>query len=104
MKNTRSDAHGFESFEAPDAEKEFLTDSRSAVAAVQTRRQMPVFRRITRHVGIQKNDVAAADLQPPDFRADRTRTCLDLYDDGFAVRADDDLHRQFVHVRFEIFL
>src|ERR1051326_6705283 len=70
MKHPGSDAHCLERSETADAEKKFLAYPNSSIAAVQAGCQVTVFRRIARDVGIQKDDVTAANLQSPDFCTD----------------------------------
>ena len=73
-----------------------------AVAAVQARVSSRVFRRVAFHVGVEQQQIAAADFHAPDFGLDRAAARLDLHRDRLAIGADRRFHRQFVDVGLEI--
>src|SRR3989442_15297933 len=103
MKDSGRDPHRFKGPETSHSEKKFLANPRPAVTAIQAGGQVPVFGRIAGYVGIEKNEVAAANLQSPHFRADGTRARSDLHHHGLAVCSNGYLQRQFADVRFKIF-
>ena len=56
--------------QAADAQQQFLADADAPVAAVEARSQLAIFGRIAFHVRIEQQQIAAADLDAPDFRPD----------------------------------
>ena len=104
VKNARRDAHRLQRAETADAQQQFLADADAAISAIETRGQLPVFRRIALYVGIQQQQIAASDLHAPDFARMEPLARLDLPIDRFAVRADRRLHRQLIDVGLQIFL
>ena len=78
VQHARGDAHGPQRAEAADAQQQLLADADAAVAAVEARRQLAVLRRVALDVGIEQQQVAAADLHAPDLGANGAAARLDL--------------------------
>ena len=104
VQNAGRDPHRLQRAKTADAEQQFLADPRCAPSPpYKSRRQFAILRSISFDVGIQQQQIAAADLHAPDFRADRAGACLDLHRHGLAVDSDGGFHRQLVDVRLQIF-
>src|SRR5262245_41275513 len=58
-------SHSPQGAEPSNPKQQFLANSHSTVAAIQSRRQIAVLRRVTDHVGIEKEQITAPDFQPP---------------------------------------
>ncbi len=62
VEDAGGDAHGLESAEAADAEEQLLADAGAAVSAVEARGEFEVFGGVAGDVGVEQEEVAAADL------------------------------------------
>ena len=102
VQHARRDPHRTKCAVPADAEHQFLTDTDPAIAAIEPRSQFPVFRCIAFHVGVQQQQIATANLHPPDFSAKYAATGLDGDGDGVSVRPDGLLHRHLAHVGGEV--
>jgi hypothetical protein len=63
MKNARRNAHGLQRSKAADTEQQLLTDSDAAIAAIQTRGELAVLRRVSFDVGIHRLSHAIPSLE-----------------------------------------
>ena len=102
VKDPGGDAHGLECAEAADAEEELLTDAGAAVAAVEARGELEIFGGVAGDVGVEEQEIAAADFDSPHLGADDAAAGLDFDDDPLAVCADGGLHGQLVDVGLEV--
>ena len=66
VKNAWRDPHRLQCTETSHAQNQFLPDPNAAIASIKPRCQIAIFRRIASDVGIQKQQIAAANLKPPD--------------------------------------
>ena len=98
MQHAGRDAHRFQRAESADAEQQFLADTNPAIAAIQVRRQLAIFRRVGLDVGIEQQQIATSNFHAPHARANRTSARIDLHLNRLAVRADRRLHRKMIHV------
>src|SRR5882724_3520693 len=103
MQNAGRNAHSFERAETADTEQQLLANANAAVAAIEARGQLAIFWRIPFDVGIEQEQVAAANFQTPDAGANAASSRFDLDGDGFAVGADRRLHRQMIHIGLNVF-
>src|SRR5262249_41223686 len=102
VKHTRSNAHRLQGAETSNAQQQFLPDPNPAVAAIETGREIPVLRRVSDNIGVEKKQIAPSDFQPPDSRPDRTASRFRLHHYRPAVCSDRQLHRQLIHIGLEI--
>src|SRR5208282_4984757 len=102
MKHSRRDAHGSECTEAAHAQQKFLAYAGAAIAAIEARGEIAIFRRIALHIRIQQKKIAPSDLRTPDLGADRAASCLNFDHDRFAILADRRLYGALVDVRVNI--
>ena len=102
MQHAGRDAHRFKRAESADAEQQFLANANAAIAAVKTRRQLAIFRRVALDVGIEQQQIATSNFHAPDTRANRTRARVDLHLNRLAVRADRRFHRKLIHVILDV--
>src|SRR5580704_14046459 len=102
MKHAGRDAHGLQSAEAAHAQKQFLTDSKPAIAAIEARRELPIFWCVSFDIGIEQEQGATPYFQPPDFCANRAAASLNLHSDGFAFLPNSRLHGHLADVRLEV--
>src|SRR6185312_6752074 len=101
--HARSNPQGAQSARSTHAQQQFLTNPDAAVSSVETRGKLAVFRSIAFHIGIQQEQVTAADFYAPDFGADDFAASVNLHDDGLAVRADCRLHGQLAYIALQVF-
>ena len=73
MQDAGRNAHGVESAEAADAEQQLLADAHAGVAAVEARGELAILRGVAVDVGIEQQEVAAADVDAPDLGANGSR-------------------------------
>ena len=73
MKHAGRNTEGLERAQAADAEQQFLADSDAQIAAVEARGEFAIFRSIAFDVGIEQQQIAAADFNAPDFGSDACR-------------------------------
>ena len=85
MQDAGGDAHGFQCAESAYAEKQFLANAGAAVAAVEARGELEIFGRIAGDVGVEQQEIAAADFDPPDLGANGAAAGCNFHDDGLAV-------------------
>ena len=102
MENAGRDAHGLERAEAADAEQQLLADAGAGVAAVEARGGLAVFRGVAGDVGVEQEEIAAADLDLPDLGANGSAAGVDFDHDGLAVEPDGGLHGELVDVGLEV--
>ena len=102
VKHSGRNPHCLQCAETAHAQQQFLPNAKPPVASVKTRRQFPVLRSISCHIGIQKQQVATANLHAPHFRVNKSATRLNLHVYGFAGNANRRLHRQFVRIRLQV--
>ncbi len=96
-------AKGFERAHAADAEHDFLPDARVVVAAVELARDGAVFLALVeRGVGVEQQQLDAADLHHPDANGDRAGRQVDVDDLLFSVGAVSRPDRQSVEIVFQI--
>ena len=87
----------------PTPKQQLLPDANAGVAAIQTRRQLAVFRSIAFHVRIEQEQIAASNCHPPDFGMNGAAARLDLHHYRPAVFADRRFHGQLGDVGCKIF-
>ena len=102
VKNSRRDAERFQSAQAAHAEQQFLMHAHPAVAPIQPRCHLAVFRGIALHVGVEQKHITSAHFHAPYFCIDRTMPGIDLHHNRSAVLPDRRFHRQLVEVGFEV--
>ena len=73
MKNAGRDAQGLQRAEAADAEQQFLANAGARVAAVEPRSQLAILGGVAFDVGIEQEQIAAADVHAPDLGEDGVR-------------------------------
>ncbi len=103
MQDAGRDAHGLERAESANAEKQFLANAGAGVAAVEARSGVEVLRGVAGNVGVEQEEIAAADLDLPDLGANGCTAGGDLNDDRLAIEADSGLHGKLIDVGLEIF-
>src|SRR2546428_4202706 len=87
MKNARGNAHRSQRAEATDAEQQLLADRDGAVAAIQARGQLAIFRGVSRDTRVEEKQIAASDFHAPDPCPDRAALGFDFHHHRFAVGA-----------------
>ena len=67
MQHAGRDAHGLERAEPANAEEKFLANAGARVAAVEARSGFEIFGGVAGNVGVEEEEIAAADLDLPDL-------------------------------------
>ena len=98
------DAHRLDGAETADTEQQLLTDAGARVASVEARSEFAVLGRVALNVGVEQEEIAAADLDLPNFCTDRPAAGPDLHDDGLAVGTDGGLHGELIDVGADVLL
>ena len=68
----------FERAKAADAQQQLLADASATVAAVEARGEFAVFGRVAFDVGVEQEQIAAADFDAPDLGADGAAARFDF--------------------------
>jgi CPA1 family monovalent cation:H+ antiporter len=87
VKDARRYSHCLQGAKSSDSQQQFLPDPDVSVTAIQSRRQIPVYGRISFNVGIQKKEIDATDLHSPHPSSDQAVERLHLNHHRLAVGA-----------------
>ena len=87
-------AHRLQHADAADAEDDFLLHARLAIAAVETRRQLAIPRRVLLEIGVEQVQHDASDADAPDRDEHRSIAERHRRDARLAVRRDRRLDRR----------
>src|SRR5579871_4145157 len=102
MQHARRNPHGLERAEAADAQQQFLADTYTSIAAVQTRSELSILGRVTGNIGIEQQQNAPADLYAPDFREHESAARFNLNGHRLPVHADGGFHRQLADIVLQV--
>ena len=102
VKNPGSDPHGLQGPNAPHPQQQLLANAHPPISAVQAGSQFPVFRSISRHVGVKQQQVASADFYSPHLGAQRATAGFDFHRDRFTGLPDGHFHGQLADVGLKI--
>src|ERR1700722_8714091 len=103
VQNARSDSHRFQGAETPDAKQQLLADADAPVAAIQTRRELPILRSVTLYIRVQKKEIAPSYPGAPDLCCYGSTAGINLHDHRGAVYSDGRFQRQLVDIVLQIF-
>src|SRR5450755_166144 len=102
MENAGSYAHSAQGPKPAAAEKQLLADADTAIASVQAGCEFAISGSVALGVGIEEEQIAAADFHAPDFGFDETTASVDLHGYGRAIFSDGGLHGQLTDVGFDV--
>src|ERR1700730_10288455 len=97
-----SHPHCTQRVETSYTQQQFLPDPGAPISSVEPRSQLPVLGRISFNVRIEKQKIAPADLDTPDFYANGAAACLNFECHGLALKSDGGLHRQLIGVSRQV--
>ena len=102
VQNARRNAHGLQRAKASHAKQQFLANAHAAVPAIQARCQFAILGRVSLHIRIQQQQVAASNFEPPHLGLDAAAPRMNFHQDRLAVWSNGRLHGQMIDIGLQV--